>query len=56
MYMPEVTRETSLSEPWSDALSVFDRDLAARSAAEATRKAYSNDVGQLAATDFLPAT
>jgi site-specific recombinase XerD len=48
MYMPEVTRETSLSEPWSDALSVFDRDLAARSAAEATRKAYSNDVGQLA--------
>ncbi len=49
MYMREATREPSLSAPWSQALSLFDRDLAARSAAEATRKAYSNDVGQLAA-------
>jgi integrase/recombinase XerC/integrase/recombinase XerD len=49
MYMPEAARELSLSRPWSEALTVFDRDLAARSAAEATRKAYSNDLGQLAA-------
>jgi site-specific recombinase XerD len=48
MYMAEATRESSLSASWSEALSVFDRDLAARSAAEATRRAYSNDVGQLA--------
>jgi site-specific recombinase XerD len=48
MYMREAIRETSLSEPWSKALSQFDRDLRARSAAEATRRAYSNDVGQLA--------
>ena len=48
MYMREATRESALSEPWSDALGAFDRDLAARSAAEATRRAYSNDVGQLA--------
>src|SRR6266508_4340211 len=49
MYMREATGESSLSAPWSKALALFDRDLAARSAAEATRKAYSNDVGQLAA-------
>ncbi len=48
MYMPEATREVSLSVAWTGALAAFDRDLAARSAAEATRKAYSNDVGQLA--------
>jgi site-specific recombinase XerD len=48
MYMPEATRAASLSAGWTKALSVFDRDLAARSAAEATRKAYSNDLGQLA--------
>src|SRR3954462_10662545 len=48
MSMREATRESSLSAPWSKALTVFDRDLAARSAAEATRRAYSNDVGQLA--------
>ena len=47
--MREATRESSLSAPWSKALATFDRDLAARSAAEATRRAYSNDVGQLAA-------
>src|SRR3954452_14762074 len=49
MCMREATRESSLSAPWSKALATFDRDLTARSAAEATRKAYSNDVGQLAA-------
>jgi site-specific recombinase XerC len=48
MYMREATRESTLSAPWSKALATFDRDLSARSAAEATRKAYSNDVGQLA--------
>jgi site-specific recombinase XerD len=49
MYMREATRDASLSAPWSEALALFARDLAARSAAEATRRAYSNDVGQLAA-------
>src|SRR3954452_22484888 len=48
MYMREATRDSSLSASWSKALRLFDRDLVARSAAEATRKAYSNDVGQLA--------
>ena len=33
---------------WKEALSAFDRDLQVRSAAEATRRAYTNDVGQLA--------
>src|SRR3954449_4320074 len=58
MYMREATRESALSEPWSKALTAFDRDLAARSAAEATRRAYSNDVVQLAvwadASDLVP--
>jgi site-specific recombinase XerD len=48
MYMREVTRESSVSAPWREALRVFDRDLAVRSAAEGTRRAYANDVGQLA--------
>jgi site-specific recombinase XerD len=34
---------------WRDALRTFDRDLSARGAAAGTRKAYSTDVGQLAA-------
>jgi site-specific recombinase XerD len=33
---------------WPEALSAFDRDLQVRSAAEATRRAYANDLGQLA--------
>jgi site-specific recombinase XerD len=37
------------SDAWQRALRVFDRDLAVRSAAEATRRAYANDLGQLAA-------
>lgn len=48
MSMGDPAPEISLSASWSKALSLFDRDLIARSAAEATRKAYSNDVGQLA--------
>jgi site-specific recombinase XerD len=48
MYMREATRESSLSDAWREALALFDRDLSVRSAAEATRRAYSNDVGQLA--------
>jgi site-specific recombinase XerD len=49
MYMREAAREDSLSEAWREALRLFDRDLAVRSAAEATRRAYTSDVGQLAA-------
>src|SRR5262245_11454816 len=49
MYMREATREAEVSAPWREALGVFDRDLAVRSAAEATRRAYANDIGQLAA-------
>ena len=48
MYMREATRDAAVSGPWREALRLFDRDLAVRSAAEATRKAYANDVGQLA--------
>ncbi len=48
MYMGESAREPSLSASWTEALSAFDRDLQVRSAADATRRAYSNDVGQLA--------
>jgi integrase/recombinase XerC/integrase/recombinase XerD len=48
MYMREATRESSVSDAWREALAIFDRDLSVRSAAEATRRAYSNDVGQLA--------
>jgi site-specific recombinase XerD len=49
MYMGARAPEATLSKSWTKALALFDRDLSARSAAEATRKAYSNDVGQLAA-------
>jgi integrase/recombinase XerC/integrase/recombinase XerD len=54
MYMREATREPALSDAWREALRAFDRDLTARSAAESTRRAYANDVGQLAewATDL----
>jgi integrase/recombinase XerC len=48
MYMREAARDAALSDPWREALRLFDRDLSIRSAAEATRRAYSNDVGQLA--------
>jgi site-specific recombinase XerD len=49
MYMGAPAPEVTLSAAWNEALDLFDRDLSARSAAEATRKAYLNDVGQLAA-------
>jgi site-specific recombinase XerD len=49
MYMGEAPSEPTLSAPWREALRLFDRDLAVRSAAEGTRRAYSNDLGQLAA-------
>src|SRR5882757_8848991 len=48
MSMREATRESALSASWREALRLFDRDMAVRSAAEATRRAYANDVGQLA--------
>jgi site-specific recombinase XerD len=48
MYMREAIREPALSEAWREALRIFDRDLAVRAAAESTRRAYANDVGQLA--------
>jgi site-specific recombinase XerD len=48
MYMGEAAPEPGLSAPWREALRLFDRDLSVRSAAEGTRRAYSNDVGQLA--------
>jgi site-specific recombinase XerD len=48
MYMPEPASEAPLSDAWREALRLFDRDLAVRSAAEATRRAYASDVGQLA--------
>jgi site-specific recombinase XerD len=48
MYMREAARDPSLSASWTEALSAFDRDLQVRSAADATRRAYANDVGQLA--------
>jgi site-specific recombinase XerD len=49
MSMREATRDDAVSAPWREALRLFDRDLSVRSAAEATRRAYANDVGQLAA-------
>jgi integrase/recombinase XerC/integrase/recombinase XerD len=48
MYMREATQEPALTTPWREALRAFDSDLTARSAAESTRRAYANDVGQLA--------
>jgi site-specific recombinase XerD len=38
-----------VSPAWSTALAAFDRDLSARGAAEGTRRAYSGDLGRLAA-------
>jgi site-specific recombinase XerD len=38
-----------VGEPWAGALAAFDRDLRATGAAERTRRAYSADLGQLAA-------
>lgn len=49
MDMGEAAQQPSLSASWREALRAFDRDLSVRSAAEGTRRGYSNDVGQLAA-------
>src|SRR3954466_2263305 len=38
-----------LDPAWREALSLFDRDLRRRGAAERTRRAYGADLGQLAA-------
>src|SRR3954464_988439 len=38
-----------LDPAWREALSLFDRDLRRRGAAERTRRAYGVDLGQLAA-------
>lgn len=46
--MGEPATDASLSDAWREALRLFDQDLAVRSAAEATRRAYASDVGQLA--------
>jgi site-specific recombinase XerD len=44
----EPATDASLSDAWREALRLFDRDLAVRSAAEATRRAYASDLAQLA--------
>jgi integrase/recombinase XerC/integrase/recombinase XerD len=46
--MDEGDRDPSPGAPWRDALAAFERDLSVRGASEATRRAYRNDVGQLA--------
>jgi integrase/recombinase XerC/integrase/recombinase XerD len=49
MSAPAAAPEPALSASWATALGQFDRDLSARAASEATRRAYANDVGRLAA-------
>src|SRR3954454_5661048 len=43
-----------LDPAWREALSLFDRDLRRRGAAERTRRAYGADLGQLAAWGGQP--
>jgi integrase/recombinase XerC/integrase/recombinase XerD len=45
---PADAGETKLIRAWTDALALFDRELASRSVAESTRHAYGVDVGRLA--------
>src|SRR3954467_7587553 len=46
---PDGSGETQrLPDAWRDALTIFDRDLRRRGAAERTRRAYGVDLGQLA--------
>lgn len=40
--------EKDLSKPWTEALTIFDRELGSRDAAERTREAYGTDLEQLA--------
>jgi site-specific recombinase XerD len=42
------TTNPELPEPWVEALTLFDRDLSTRDAAERTREAYGTDLAQLA--------
>ena len=46
--MAEVAPEPALGASWREALAVFDRELSATGAAEATRRAYGTDLDQLA--------
>ena len=46
--MAEVAPEPALGVSWREALAVFDRDLSATGAAEATRRAYGTDLDRLA--------
>src|SRR4051794_9216909 len=46
---PDGRQAPRLAPAWRDALTVFDRDLRRRGAAERTRRAYGVDLGQLAA-------
>src|SRR5438128_12665896 len=43
------TQGTAVSEPWREALRLFDADLRRRGAAERTRRAYGTDAAELAA-------
>ena len=46
--MAEAAPEPALGASWREALAVFDRDLSATGAAEATRRAYGTDLDRLA--------
>ena len=46
--MAEAAPEPALGASWREALAVFDRELSATGAAEATRRAYGTDLDQLA--------
>src|SRR3954469_20754091 len=46
---PEPSDRSRLDPAWREALTLFDRDLRRRGAAERTRRAYGADLGQLAA-------
>ncbi len=47
--MKNSATDGTLPASWRDALSLFDKDLRRRGAAERTRRAYGSDLGQLAA-------
>ena len=47
--MKNVATTSTLPTAWREALSLFDKDLRRRGAAERTRRAYGIDLGQLAA-------
>jgi integrase/recombinase XerC/integrase/recombinase XerD len=47
--MKNIATDAHPSEPWREALALFDADLQRRGAAEKTRRAYGFDLGQFAA-------